>query len=223
MIDLPWFELLFLAALALVLLGPQEFVRLMRLIGQSVAYVRAHLGMSHEAPRVQATSVTHTSTFFVQPCDIHLALYQPEIPQNTGTLMRMGACLGVPIDVIEPCGFVWNDHKLRRAGMDYMDITNVTRHESWQAFTQTNAHRRIVLLDTRGDRDYHQFTFNPTDILLLGQESAGVPADVFNFCVHRVRIPMQAGTRSLNMAIAGALVVGEALRQCSLREKPLSH
>jgi tRNA (cytidine/uridine-2'-O-)-methyltransferase len=216
LIDLPWFEFLFLAVLALVLLGPEEFVRLMRLAGKGAAYVRAHVVVSPEKPPMQATPAAHTPGFLAQPCTIHLALYQPEIPQNTGTLMRMGACLNVPIDVIEPCGFVWNDQKLRRAGMDYMDIANVTRHESWQAFTQTYADRRLVLLDTRGDVDYHHFTFNPTDVLLLGQESVGVPADVFDFCVHKVRIPMQPGTRSLNMAMAGALVVGEALRQCAL-------
>ncbi|MBX3487567.1 MAG: tRNA (cytidine(34)-2'-O)-methyltransferase [Candidatus Paracaedibacteraceae bacterium] len=145
---------------------------------------------------------------------MRLALYQPEIPQNTGTLIRLAACLGVPLDIIEPCGFIWNDKKLERAGMDYIELANVQRHSSYTAFRDALPHR-LVLIDTKGEVPYCNFRFQPDDILMLGQESVGVPSSVFDDIPDRVVIPMQSGARSLNVAIAGAMVLSEALRQYS--------
>lgn len=144
---------------------------------------------------------------------MNLALYQPEIPQNTGTLLRLGACLGVGVDIIEPCGFIWNDQKLRRAGMDYMELANITRHRSWAAFLDHYTSRRVILLDAKATTSFYNFSFQNDDILLLGQESCGVPEDVFLSLPNRVVIPMREGFRSLNVAVAGAMVLGEALRQ----------
>jgi len=144
---------------------------------------------------------------------MRLALYQPEIPQNTGTLMRLGACMGVGIDVIEPCGFIWDDARLKRAGMDYMELANVIRHPSWEEFLgQTNL-SRLILLDTKATINYLDFTFHPSDILMVGRESDGVPDDVFKACPHALKISMSENTRSLNVAIAASMVLGEALRQ----------
>lgn len=148
---------------------------------------------------------------------MRIALYQPEIPQNTGTILRMGACLGVPVDIIEPCGFIWNDQKLRRAGMDYMDLTNLTRHSSWEKFwdikKMPQSPHRVVLLDAKATTNFLDFQFEKDDILLIGKESSGVPQSVYDQVDHRVIIPMVPGCRSLNMAIAGAIVLTEALRQ----------
>ena len=148
---------------------------------------------------------------------MRLALYQPEIPQNVGTLIRLGACLEVPIDIVEPCGFVWQTAKLRRAGMDYLDLASVTRHSSWQAFAgdAKKSHSRLVLLDVNGKTDYLDFDFAPSDILIAGQESSGVPESVFAACDASVTIPMATDCRSLNVAVASTLVLGEALRQTS--------
>lgn len=141
-----------------------------------------------------------------------LALYEPDIPQNTGTLLRLAACLAVPVSVIEPCGFVLSDRRLRRAGMDYLDNVEMTRHESWDAFLASSA-GRLVLLTTRATTTYTRFDYQSGDILLLGRESAGVPDDVHDAVDARILIPMAPGARSLNVAIAGAMVLGEALRQ----------
>ena len=143
---------------------------------------------------------------------LRLALYQPDIPQNCGTLMRLGACLGVPLDVIEPCGFVLSDRLLQRAGMDYLDKATLTRHADWEAF-RAQLPGRLILLTTAGEQPYHAFAFQPDDTLLLGRESAGVPQEVHEAADARLAIPMQAGLRSLNVAVAGAMVLGEALRQ----------
>tara|TARA_B100000029_G_C17249948_1_gene842363 strand:+ start:112 stop:585 length:474 start_codon:yes stop_codon:yes gene_type:complete len=143
---------------------------------------------------------------------IRVALYQPDIPQNTGALIRLGACFRVPIEVIEPCGFVWSDRYLRRAGMDYTDMAVVTRHVSWDAF-RVAVSGRLVLLTTRGDTDHTEANFKSGDILLLGQETAGVPEKIHSHAALRVRISMVDGARSLNVALAGAMVLGEALRQ----------
>ena len=145
---------------------------------------------------------------------MRLALYQPDIPQNTGTILRLAACLGVPVDVIEPAGFPWSDSKLRRAGMDYRDLAQVTRHVSWNAFRAGRGTGRLVLLTTRAESSPYDFAFAPDDTLLLGRESAGVPDDVHELSEARLRIPMVAEARSLNVAVAAALVLGEALRQC---------
>ncbi len=144
---------------------------------------------------------------------MRLALYQPEIPQNAGTLIRLGACMGVPIDIIEPTGFVWNDKHLKRAGMDYVDLANVERYENWETYHNLYSAQRIVLLDTKADILFWDFVFQPNDILMIGRESSGVPEDVYQSIPNRVRIPMLPNRRSLNMAIAGAMVLSESLRQ----------
>ena len=144
---------------------------------------------------------------------MRLALYQPEIPQNAGTLIRLGACVGVPIDIIEPTGFVWSDKHLKRAGMDYVDLANVKRFESWETYKEQQQSKRIVLIDTKATTSFWDFLFKPEDILMLGKESAGVPEDVYQSIPNRVRIPMLPERRSLNMAIAGAMILAESLRQ----------
>jgi tRNA (cytidine/uridine-2'-O-)-methyltransferase len=144
---------------------------------------------------------------------IRLALYQPDIPQNAGALLRLGACLGVPVDIIEPCGFVIGERGFRRAGMDYLDAADWQRHASWQAFRSRRPQGRLVLLTTAAAERYDRFRFAAGDTLLVGRESAGVPADVHDAATARLRIPMRAGMRSLNVALAAAMAVGEALRQ----------
>lgn len=147
---------------------------------------------------------------------MRLALYQPDIPQNTGTILRMAACLGVPVDIIRPAGFDLSDKALRRAVMDYIDHLDLTRHDSWEAFTanrQANRSGRLLALTTRADQSYVDYAFDAADTLLLGRESAGLPADVHAACDARLKIPMAPATRSLNVAVAAAMVTGEALRQ----------
>lgn len=144
---------------------------------------------------------------------MRLALYQPDIPQNAGTLLRLGACLGVVVDIIEPCGFIFDDQRLRRSAMDYLGHAQIIRHKSWQDFLSTLGGARLVLLSVRGETVYSDFAFRADDRLLLGQESAGVPDEVRARADASVRIPMRAGLRSINVALAGAMVLGEALRQ----------
>jgi tRNA (cytidine/uridine-2'-O-)-methyltransferase len=144
-----------------------------------------------------------------------LALYQPDIPQNTGTLLRLGACLGVPVHVIGPAGFDLSDRALKRAGMDYLDHATLVRHAGWSTFLDwaDAAGRRIVLATTRATVPFHEFAFSAHDLILLGRESAGVPQVVHDRADARVTIPMKPGLRSVNVALAGAMIVGEALRQ----------
>jgi len=145
---------------------------------------------------------------------MRLALFEPDIPQNAGTLIRLGACLGVAVDIIEPCGFVLSDRRLRRAGMDYLSLAHVERHQSWAAFRAAlPSEARLVLLTTRAALPYHRFAFAPTDVLLLGRETAGVPDAVHEAAAARLVVPMLPGRRSLNVALAGAMALGEALRQ----------
>ncbi len=143
---------------------------------------------------------------------MRLALYQPDIPQNAGALLRLGACLGVPVDIIEPCGFVLSDRRLRRAGLDYIAAATLVRHPSWESF-HAGRQGRLVLLTTRAPFAYHRFRFRPDDTLLLGRESAGAPEVVHGAAEARLRIPLEPGQRSLNVAVAAAMVLGEALRQ----------
>ena len=143
---------------------------------------------------------------------MRLALFQPDIAPNAGTLIRLGACLGVAVDIIEPCGFVLSDARFRRAGMDYLEMASVTRHVSWEAFRGA-LNGRLVLLTSKGSDPYTGFSFKPEDTLLLGRESAGVPDEVHASADARLRIPLKPGLRSLNVALAGAMVLGEALRQ----------
>lgn len=129
--------------------------------------------------------------------------------------MRLGACLGIGIDIIEPCGFLMDDRHLRRAGMDYMELAQVRRHRSWQAFLAGRETGRLLLLTTAGSRSHLDFAFRPDDILLLGRESAGAPEEVHAAAEARLRVPMRPGTRSLNVAMTAAMVVAEGLRQTS--------
>jgi tRNA (cytidine/uridine-2'-O-)-methyltransferase len=149
---------------------------------------------------------------------MRLALYEPDIPQNAGALMRLGACLGVPVDIIEPCGFVLSDRRLRRAGMDYLARSEIVRHDSWASFAAARR-ARLVLLTTKATLAYTGFAFRGDDILLLGSESAGVPESVYRAADARLRIPLRPGLRSINVALAAAMVLGEALRQTDLLPK----
>ncbi len=149
---------------------------------------------------------------------MRLALFQPDIPQNTGTMMRLCACVDLPIDIIEPCGFIFNDKAMRRAGMDYLDMVDCRRHDSWQDFLQYRAEHsqeygRIVLLTTHASQPYVNFEFHENDIILMGRESAGVPEEVHQLADARLLIPMNEKARSINVAVSATMVVGEALRQ----------
>lgn len=148
---------------------------------------------------------------------MRLALYEPDIPQNAGTIMRMAACMGVSVDIIEPCGFTLSDRRFRRAGMDYLDHLDLTVHASYEAFASSPVRTtsRTILLTTRADTFHHEVTYQPGDTLMLGRESAGVPDDVHNAADLRVKIPMAPvpSLRSLNVAMAASMVLGEALRQ----------
>ncbi len=144
---------------------------------------------------------------------MRLALYQPDIAQNAASLIRLGACLGVAVDIVEPCGFLFTDRGFRRAGMDYLDLASVTRHSSWAAFVEARPAGRLVLLTTAASLAYTQFAFAADDTLLLGRESAGVPAEVHDAAAARLRIPLRPGLRAINVAQAGAMALGEALRQ----------
>lgn len=145
---------------------------------------------------------------------MRLALYEPDIPPNAGTLIRLGACMNVGLDIIEPCGFPWDDRDLKRAAMDYGALGEVTRHASWESFSTSHPEdARIVLLTTKAQTSFVDFEYRSTDILLVGRESAGVPEAVHEAADARVTIPMAPPARSLNMALAAAMVLGEALRQ----------
>jgi tRNA (cytidine/uridine-2'-O-)-methyltransferase len=151
---------------------------------------------------------------------MRLALYQPDIPQNTGAILRLAACFGLPVDVIEPCGFVFDDRRMRRAGMDYLEHVALRRHSSWEAYqaSRSGIGGRLILLSTKSARPYTECQFLATDTLLLGRESAGVPEEVHAAADLKLRIPMQAGLRSLNVAMAAAIVAGEAMRQLGYPE-----
>ncbi len=143
---------------------------------------------------------------------MRIALYQPDIAGNVGTILRISACFGIPVDIIEPCGFAFSERALKRAGMDYIDPTTITRHADWDNFTATRR-GRIVLLSTKADLPLVNARFEPDDIILLGSEGAGVPNDVHDAADLRVRIPMRPGFRSLNVAVSAGIALAEALRQ----------
>ena len=151
---------------------------------------------------------------------MRLVLYEPDIPQNAGAMMRLAACLEVPLELIEPCGFLLSDRHLRRAGMDYLAHLKLTRHSSHAAFEGWRRaalpEARLLLLTTKGELSYLDFAFRPDDLLMVGRESAGVPEDVRASAAARLRIPLAPGRRSLNVALAAAMVLGEALRQTGL-------
>ena len=149
---------------------------------------------------------------------MRLALFQPDIPQNTGTLLRLGACLDFELDIIEPCGFVFSEHTLKRSGMDYLKKVKYRRHNSWEDFLKyRDEHKeeygRLVLLTTKASEPYYDFKFEANDIILMGRESAGVPEDVHNVVDARLVIPMNENARSINVAVSATMVIGECLRQ----------
>jgi tRNA (cytidine/uridine-2'-O-)-methyltransferase len=148
---------------------------------------------------------------------MQIALFQPDIPQNTGTILRLCACLDVAAHIIEPAGFPISDRHFRRAGMDYLDQVTIMRHDSWSKFEQwrNDSGHRLVLFTTKGVSSYLGYRYDPTDILLFGRESAGVPDDVITAADARLVIPIKPGLRSLNVAMAAAMALGEALRQTS--------
>jgi len=146
---------------------------------------------------------------------MRIALYQPDIAPNAGTLMRLAACLGIAVDLIEPAGFLLSDARFRRAGMDYLDQLTLVRHASWEAF-QAARTGRLVLLTTRSQTLHHLVEYREDDVLMVGRESAGVPESVHDAADLRVRVPMRRGLRSINVALAGTLVLGEAMRQTNL-------
>lgn len=147
--------------------------------------------------------------------NLRLALYQPDIPGNTGTILRLAACLGFAVDIIEPAGFDVSDRNLKRAGMDYMAMATLTRHVSFERFEEWRATtaRRLILASTKASGPYTAFAFRPDDILLFGRESAGVPDHVHDKADSRILIPMVEGQRSINVAMSAAMITGEAMRQ----------
>ncbi|HIJ61297.1 MAG TPA: tRNA (cytidine(34)-2'-O)-methyltransferase [Rhodospirillaceae bacterium] len=144
---------------------------------------------------------------------MRLALYQPDIPQNVGAIIRLAACFGIPLEVIGPCGFLWDDRRLKRAGMDYLGLAEIRQNASWADFLARREPGRLILLTTAGDGRHVDFAFRPDDVLLFGRESAGVPAEVHDLADARLRIPLRPGARSLNLSISAAMALAEALRQ----------
>lgn len=149
---------------------------------------------------------------------MRLVLFEPDIPQNTGTLLRLAACWNLSVDVIFPCGFIFDDRRMKRAGMDYIDAVDIERHASWSAYQAWRAENaavagRLLLLSTKAASPYHAFAFRENDSLMVGRESSGVPEDVHSAADHRLVIPLRAGMRSLNVAMAAAIVAAEAMRQ----------
>lgn len=161
-----------------------------------------------------------------QPCNdpeeavlsLRIALYQPDIAGNTGTILRMAACFGLAVDIIEPAGFDLSDRALKRAGMDYLEMAACRRHVDFAAFESDRRadRRRLIAFTTKADLPYTAFDFAPSDVLLFGRESAGLPDTVHAVCDARLLIPMPGGGRSLNLALAAAMAVGEAMRQTAL-------
>ena len=146
---------------------------------------------------------------------MRIALYQPDIPQNAGNIFRLGACLGVSVDIIEPTGFIFDDKRFKRSAMDYLDHIDYKKHIDWQHFydwTKKN-NFRLILMTTKSETSLYNFKFNLSDILLFGRESAGVPENIHNIVDHRLTIPMKEGVRSINLSSSVALVLGESLRQ----------
>lgn len=147
---------------------------------------------------------------------MRIALFEPEIAGNVGAILRLCACMGAAVDLIEPMGFAWDDRRVRRTAMDYIDYVTVTRHADFDAFRATTGSQRLVLFTTKSSASVYDFSFLPDDVLLFGKESAGVPAAVSDICDARVRIPMRPQVRSMNLATSAALALGEGLRQTAM-------
>tara|TARA_B100000886_G_scaffold114931_1_gene77349 strand:+ start:353 stop:802 length:450 start_codon:yes stop_codon:yes gene_type:complete len=147
---------------------------------------------------------------------MHIALYKPDIPQNTAAIIRLSACLNLKIHIIEPCGFSLNDTRFKRVVMDYLGVCKIFKYEDYNNFLIKNRKKRIVLMTTKAKKKYHEFKFNKNDILLFGRESAGVPENLHKTINNRIKVPMNKKTRSLNVAMCVAIVSAEALRQNKL-------
>ncbi len=147
---------------------------------------------------------------------MHIALYKPDIPQNTAAIIRLGACLNLKIHIIEPCGFNLHDTRFKRVVLDYLGLSKITRYEDYNKFLSKNKRKRIVLMTTKAKKHYHKFNFKKNDILLFGRESAGVPENLHKTIKHKVKVPMNKKTRSLNVAMSVAIISSEALRQNNL-------
>ena len=147
---------------------------------------------------------------------MHIALYKPDIPQNTAAIIRLGACLNLKIHIIEPCGFNLHDARFKRVVMDYLGFSKVFRYDDYDKFLSKNKNKRIVLMTTKAKKNYHKFNFKKNDILLFGRESAGVPKNLHQTIKNKVKIPMNKKTRSLNVAMSVAIISTEALRQNDL-------
>ncbi len=144
---------------------------------------------------------------------MHIVLYKPDIPQNTAAIIRLGACLNLKIHLIEPCGFNLNDKRFEKVVMDYLGLCDVIRHTDFKTFLKKYKKSRIVLMTTKAKKIYHKFKFKKNDMLLFGKESAGVPKELHQLLKHKIKIPMNKKTRSLNVAMSVAIVTSEALRQ----------
>ena len=147
---------------------------------------------------------------------MHIALYKPDIPQNTAAIIRLGACLNLKIHIIEPCGFNLHDSRFKRVVMDYMGMSRVFRYEDYDDFMKKNKDKRIVLMTTKAKKHYHKFKFKKNDMMLFGRESAGVPESLHKTIKNRIKVPMNKKTRSLNVAMSVAIISAEALRQNNL-------
>ena len=147
---------------------------------------------------------------------MHIALYKPDIPQNTAAIIRLGACLNLKIHIIEPCGFNVNDSRFKRVVMDYMSMSRIFRYEDYDDFLKKNKNKRIVLMTTKAKKHYHKFKFKKNDMMLFGRESAGVPENLHKTIKNRIKVPMNKKTRSLNVAMSVAIISTEALRQNNL-------
>ena len=147
---------------------------------------------------------------------MHIALYKPDIPQNTAAIIRLGACLNLKIHIIEPCGFNLHDSRFKRVVMDYMGMSRIFRYEDYDDFLKKNKDKRIVLMTTKAKKHYHKFRFKKNDMMLFGRESAGVPENLHKTIKNRIKVPMNKKTRSLNVAMSVAIISAEALRQNNL-------
>lgn len=147
---------------------------------------------------------------------MRIALFELEIAGNVGAILRLGACLGAAVDLIEPMGFTWNDRRVRRAAMDYIDHVAIAHHAGFDAFKASIGEQRLVLFTTKSSQSAYDFSFMPDDILLFGKESAGVPTAIAEICHARVRLPMRSQVRSMNLAMSAALALGEAMRQTGI-------
>jgi len=147
---------------------------------------------------------------------MHIALYKPDIPQNTAAIIRLSACLNLKVHIIEPCGFNLNDSRFKRVVMDYLGFSKIFRHQDYNEFLRKNKKNRIILMTTKANKNYHKFKFKKNDVLLFGRESAGVPENLHKSIKNKVKIPMNKKTRSLNVAMSVAIISTEALRQNNL-------